>query len=165
MHSYKTCQWYTSQTAILIIANRQVGNPHDALYFRFYPHLVWFLDSLSLLSLPLCVTFGDSCAWLGVGRIDVNNSISEAHSMRHVTMPWLREGIKEWLVTAVLHALYTGACTSFPLSIIYAQDKSAVSVQHHKTTELPYMELHNYMPSQQTSHFVEKQTTCTQKSL
>ena len=40
---------YTSQIAILVIANRQVGNPHDALYFRFYPHLVWFLDSIAIV--------------------------------------------------------------------------------------------------------------------
>ena len=136
MRSYKTCQWYTSQTAILMIANRQVGNPHDALYFRFYPHLVWFLDSLSLLSLPLCVTFGDSCAWLGVGRIDVNNSISEAHSMRHVTMPWLREGIKEWLVTAALHALYTGAYKIY-LMILYMRRIIQASQLFQYTTTKP----------------------------
>ena len=69
--------------------------------------------------------------------------------------------------SSIACSVYRGI-QNLPHDSIYAQDntsKSAVSVQHHKTTELPYMELHNYMPSQQTSHFVEKQTTCTQKSL
>ena len=63
------------------------------------------------------MTFGDSCAWQGVGRITVK-SVSEAHSRHHVTMPGsiLRERKKEWLVTAALHALHTGAYKMYVIS-------------------------------------------------
>ena len=58
--------------------------------------------------------------------------------------------------SSIACSVYRGI-QNLPHDSIYAQDntsKSAVSVHHHKTTELPYMELHNFMPSQQTSHFV-----------
>ena len=100
------------------------------------------------------------------------SSISETHSRHHVTMPWLNsKGEKKGMAgnSSITCSVYRGMYISFLLSVIWMihnTSKSAVSVQHHKTTELPYMELHSYMPSQQ--HLIlycdgKTQTTCTQR--